>query len=155
MTGITYLTPQGMTKLEEELAHLVTVRRAEVADRLHEAVEEGELTENAEYESAKTEQAFVEGRIMELEMMLANSELIDQAIANGTVQLGSEVHLQEVGDPDVEIYRIVGAVEANPLEGLISNESPMGKALIGKKAKNKITISAPAGELTFKILEVN
>ncbi len=155
MTGITYLTPQGMTKLEKELSHLVTVRRAEVADRLHEAVEEGELTENAEYESAKTEQAFVEGRIMELEMMLANSEIIDQATANGTVQLGSEVHLQEVGDDDIEIYRIVGAVEANPLQGLISNESPMGKALMGKKAKNKITISAPAGELTFKILEVN
>ncbi len=155
MTGITYLTPDGMKKLEEELQHLVTVRRQEVADRLHEAVEEGELTENAEYESAKTEQAFVEGRIMELEMMLANSELIDTNSSDGTVQLGSKVSLQEVGDDDVEIYRIVGPVEANPLQGLISNVSPMGKALIGKKAKAKITIAAPVGQLTFKILEVS
>jgi transcription elongation factor GreA len=149
----TYLTLEGQKKLEEELNHLLTVKRAEVAERLHQAVEDGELLENAEYESAKNEQAFIEGRIMQLEKMLFNAIVIEHQ-AGGVVQLGSRVLIQTTGS-EPEEYFVVGAAEADPLEGRISNESPLGIALIGKKPGEAIRVSAPAGQLEFQILEVN
>jgi transcription elongation factor GreA len=115
-----YVTHEGLKKLEEELEFLRTVKRQEVAQRLHEAMEDGELIENAEYEAAKNEQAFVEGRILELEHMLAQAQLIEPAKSTGVVRIGSTVVIQEDGQ-SAETYTIVGAAEANPREGLISN----------------------------------
>lgn len=149
-----YLTPEGLKKLEEELENLRTVRRAEVAKRLHEAMEGGELIENAEYEAAKNEQAFVEGRILELEDMLSRAKLIESGKADGHVRIGSTVTIKE-GRSKEETYTIVGAAEANPKEGLISNESPLGQALLDKAVGDEVEVKAPSGVLRFKIIKVN
>ena len=150
----TPLTREGYEQLEEELEHLRTVRRVEVADRLHRALEEGgELVENAEYEDAKNEQAFVEGRILQLELILSNARLIEDSNGTDTVQLGSTVTVQE-DDRKPETYHVVGAVEANPREGRISNESPLGQALMGLGVGDVVTIDAPDGTLTFKIKSI-
>lgn len=148
----TPITRDGYEKLEAELDYHRTVRRAEVADRLHRALEEGgELVENAEYEDAKNEQAFVEGRIQELEQILSNAVLIEEPDGKPKeVQLGTSVTVQENGRK-AETYHLVGAVEANPREGRISNESPLGRALMGQKVGDEVTIDAPDGPLTFKI----
>jgi len=150
-----YVTPEGLKKLEEELEHLRTVKRQEVATRLHEAMEDGELIENAEYEAAKNEQAFVEGRIKELEILLATARVIDEnaPVMPETVQVGSKVTIQEEGAPS-EIYTIVGAAEANPNAGRISNESPLGKALLNHKVSDRVQVDAPAGTFTVQILKV-
>jgi len=149
-----YLTRQGYVKLQEELEYLRTVKRQEVANRLHEAMEGGELIENAEYEAAKNEQAFVEGRIKELEILLATARVIDESQhSNGAVQVGSTVTIQEEG-MDSEVYTIVGAAEANPSLGRISNESPLGRALLGKKTGDKVLVEAPQGSFTVEILKV-
>jgi transcription elongation factor GreA len=150
----TYLTHEGHEKLQHELDFLRTTKRQEVAERLHEAMEGGELIENAEYEAAKNEQAFVEGRIQELEILLASAHLIDQ---NGdddpnTVQVGDKVTIQEE-DADPEEYIIVGAAEANPREGKISNESPIGKAILNHRPGDVVTVEAPAGAFQLKILK--
>ncbi len=151
----TFLTSDGHRKLQEELEQLRTVKRQEIAERLHEAMEGGELIENAEYEAAKNEQAFVEGRIKELEILLATARVIDDASASsGSVQVGSKVTLQEEGVPD-ELFTIVGAAEADPKQGLISNESPLGKALIGKKAGDTVQIEAPGGSFVVKITKID
>lgn len=150
----TPVTREGYEKLEEELAHLRSVRRVEVADRLHRALEEGgELVENAEYEDAKNEQAFVEGRILQLEQILSNAQVIEKAKGAEVVQLGSTVTVQEDGHK-AETYHVVGAVEANPREGYISNESPLGQALMGRVVDDEVTIDAPDGPLTFKIKSI-
>jgi transcription elongation factor GreA len=148
-----YVTPEGLKKLEDELEHLRTVKRQEVAQRLHEAMEDGELIENAEYEAAKNEQAFVEGRILELEHMLAQAQVIEPGKSTGVVGIGSTVVIQEDGKP-AETYTIVGAAEANPRDGLISNESPMGQALLDHKAGDDVDVRAPAGTLRFRIVKI-
>ncbi|MDR3575371.1 MAG: transcription elongation factor GreA [Anaerolineaceae bacterium] len=150
-----FLTREGYRKLQEELDHLRTDKRQEIANRLHEAMEGGELIENAEYEAAKNEQAFVEGRIKELEILLATARVIDEAPAASAelVQVGSKVTIQEEG-ADPEIFTIVGAAEANPSEGRISNESPLGKALLNRKPDDKVSVDAPAGVFVVKILKV-
>jgi transcription elongation factor GreA len=148
-----YLTKQGYQKLQEELDHLRTVKRHEVAQRLHEAMEGGELIEDAEYEAAKNEQAFVEGRIQELEMLLANARIIDENAPHNVVQVAAKVTIQE-GDNDPEIYTIVGPAEANPRSGFISNESPLGKALMDHKAGDRVKVDAPGGSFYVKILKV-
>ncbi len=149
-----FLTKEGFQKLQDELEHLRTVKRQEVADRLHEAMEGGELIENAEYEAAKNEQAFVEGRIQELETLLASARVIEEEKEKNhhanVVEIGSTVTIQEQGY-DAEAYTIVGAAEANPREGKISHESPLGSALMGRKVGDKVRVAAPAGELVFKI----
>jgi transcription elongation factor GreA len=134
-----YITAQGLQELEARLEHLRTVRRAEVAARLHQALEEGgELVENAEYEDAKNEQAFVEGEIIRLETILSNAQIIEEGKGKkDTVVLGSKVKVQEKGHKTIEVFHIVGAAEADPREGKISNESPVGRALIGKKNNDK------------------
>ncbi|HMK09518.1 MAG TPA: transcription elongation factor GreA [Anaerolineales bacterium] len=148
-----YVTPEGLKKLEEELEHLRTVKRQEVAQRLHEAMEDGELIENAEYEAAKNEQAFVEGRILELEHMLAQAQVIEPGRSTGVVGIGSTVVVQENSKP-AETYTIVGAAEANPRDGLISNESPLGQALLDHKAGDDVEFRAPAGTLRFRIVKI-
>jgi transcription elongation factor GreA len=148
-----YVTAEGLKKLEEELETLRTSKRQEVAQRLHEAMEDGELIENAEYEAAKNEQAFVEGRILELEHMLAVAKVIEPGGPSDLVRIGSTVVVQEDGQKSEE-YKIVGAAEANPKEGLISNESPLGKSLIDHRAGDEVEVKAPAGTLRFRVVKV-
>jgi transcription elongation factor GreA len=149
----TFLTKEGLKKLEEELHHLRTVRRAQVAERLHNAQEDGELIENAEYEDAKNEQAFVEGRILQLEQMLSNAVLIEDNGPEGVVSLGSRVTVRE-GNSKPEVYMLVGAAEANPKEGRISNESPLGRALLGRRVGDEVKVNAPAGTLSFRVVAI-
>lgn len=151
----TFLTKEGFEKLQEELEYLRTVKRQEVANRLHEAMEGGELIENAEYEAAKNEQAFVEGRIQELEIITATAKIIDDSESSpDVVQVGDTVTIQEE-DAEPEVYTIVGAAEANPREGKISNESPIGKAILNKHINEEATVEAPAGsyKITIKKIE--
>ncbi len=143
-----YLTKKGRKNLEEELAYLLDTKRQEVASRLHEAMEDGELIENAEYEAAKNEQAFIEGRILEIEHMLSSAQEIKRSRAKDMVRIGSTVEVKQDGSSK-ETYTIVGAAEANPKEGLISNESPLGHALLHGKIGDKIEVKAPAGTLNF------
>ncbi len=149
----TFLTREGFQKLQEELDLLRTVKRDEVAKRLHEAMEGGELIEDAEYEAAKNEQAFVEGRIQELQDLLANARVIDETPKSETIQVGATVTVQEEGGGP-EIYKIVGPAEANPREGRISNESPLGKALMGHRLNEKVRVDAPAGSFIVQIIKV-
>lgn len=151
-----FLTREGYNKLQDELEFLRKEKREEIANRLHEAMEGGELIENAEYEAAKNEQAFVEGRIKELEILLATARVIDEnkQQATGTVQVGCQVTIQEEG-LESEIYTIVGAAEADPTRGKISNESPLGKALMNRKAGEKAQVDAPAGSFTVTIIKVD
>jgi transcription elongation factor GreA len=148
-----FLTRQGFQKLQDELDYLRTTKRQEVAARLHEAMEGGELIEDAEYEAAKNEQAFVEGRIQELEILLANARVIEENRKNDVAQVGAKITLQEDGG-EPEMYTIVGPAEANPREGLISNESPLGRALIGHRANDVVRVDAPAGSFKVKIIKV-
>ncbi len=149
-----FLTRDGYSKLQDELDLLRTKKREEIAQRLHEAMEGGELIENAEYEAAKNEQAFVEGRIKELDLLLATAKVVDENAPHGTnVQVSSVVTIQEEGEKP-ETYTIVGAAEANPQAGRISNESPLGKALMNKKAGDKVSVDAPQGAFTVQIVKV-
>jgi transcription elongation factor GreA len=148
-----YLTKKGRKKLEDELQHLRQVKRQEVAHRLHEAMEDGELIENAEYEAAKNEQAFVEGRILEIEHILATALEIKRARSKDSVKIGSTVVVQEDGAAN-ETYTIVGAAEASPKDGLISNESPLGRALLERKVGDRIQVDAPAGVLNFRVIKI-
>ncbi len=150
-----FLTREGYRKLQEELEFLRTDKRQEIANRLHEAMEGGELIENAEYEAAKNEQAFTEGRIKELEILLATARVIDEgAQAAESIQVGSKVTIQEEGADTQEIYTIVGAAETDPADGLISNESPLGKALLNHKAGDRVQVDAPAGAFTISVVKV-
>jgi transcription elongation factor GreA len=150
-----FLTREGYRKLQDELEFLRTHKRQEIANRLHEAMEGGELIENAEYEAAKNEQAFVEGRIKELEVLLATARVIDEAPpAAEMVQIGSTVTIQEEGN-EKEVYTIVGAAEANPSAGRISNESPLGRALLNRKVNDSVQVDAPAGTFVVRILKVD
>ena len=150
-----FLTKEGFQKLQDELEHLRTVKRQEVADRLHEAMEGGELIENAEYEAAKNEQAFVEGRIQELETLLASARVIEDEKNHqtGIVEIGSTVTIQEQGF-DAETYTIVGAAEANPREGKISNESPIGKAILNHEIGETVHVETPNGTYKVKSIKV-
>jgi transcription elongation factor GreA len=150
-----FLTREGYDKLQEELERLRTTKRQEIAQRLHEAMEGGELIENAEYEAAKNEQAFVEGRIKELEILLATARVIDEsAIDAESVHVGSKVTILEDGEEHPETYTIVGAAEANPALGKISNESPLGRALLSHKEGDKVQVDAPAGSFTVTIVKL-
>ncbi len=148
-----YLTRQGYQKLQEELDHLRTHKRQEVADRLHEALEGGELLEDAEYEAAKNEQAFGEGKIQELETLLANARVIEEKGKMEVVQVAATVTIQEEGC-DPEVYTIVGPAEASPREGRISHESPLGRALLNHKAGDVVTVEAPDGAFTIRVIKV-
>jgi transcription elongation factor GreA len=150
-----FLTRDGYQKLQDELDYLRTQKREEIANRLHEAMEGGELIENAEYEAAKNEQAFVEGRIKELEILLATAHIINEKNTDGKiVQVGSSVVIQEEGSKEKEEYTIVGVAEADPAGGKISNESPLGRSLLNHKEGEAIQVDAPAGPFTVKLLKV-
>ena len=148
-----YLTREGYEKLTAELEHLLTVRRQEVARRLHAALAEGDLLENAELEAARNEQAFVEGRIMELETLLGNAEIIAAETSGDVVDLGSRVTIVE-GDNPPETYHLVGSAEAFPSDGKISYESPIGKSLMGHRVGDEVTVNTPGGLLVFRITEI-
>ena len=148
-----FLTQEGHDKLQNELDQLRGHKRKEIADRLHEAIEGGDLIENAEYEAAKNEQAFVEGRIKELEILLANARIVDDSEPVDEVQVGATVTIQE-GDLDPEVYDIVGAAEADPINGRISNESPLGDALLDHRAGDNVVVEAPDGAYEVVILKV-
>ncbi len=152
----TFLTPQGFERLQDELEHLRTVKRQEVAQRLREAMEDGGdmgVDSDAEYDAAKNEQAFVEGRIQELEILLANARMIENTGAREKVEVGATVTIQEdAGDP--EEYIVVGRAEANPREGRISNESPLGRALMDHRAGDVVRVDAPGGSFTVLVLKV-
>lgn len=150
-----YLTPEGRDALEQELNYLKTVRRQEVANRLHEALGEGELIENAELEDARREQSFVEGRILTLEEQLRKAVIIENSQSDGVVGVGSHVTVQEHDVDSPEEYHVVGSAEADPAHGKISNESPIGKALLGKRVGDKAVVQAPDGDIVFDILAVN
>ena len=150
----TFLTRDGYRKLEQELEYLRTVRRQEVARRLHQALMEGDILENAELEDARNEQAFVEGRILTLENTLRDVVIIEEnERPHGAVGLGSYVTVVEGGGPP-ETYRIVGSAEVDPTQGHISNESPLGRALLGRKVGEKAVVNAPAGLLEFEIVRI-
>jgi transcription elongation factor GreA len=151
-----FLTKEGFQKHQDELDYLRNVKRQEVANRLHEAMEGGELIENAEYEAAKNEQAFVEGRIQELEMLLATARVIEEnhKDKSGLIQIGSKVTIKEQGF-DSETYTIVGVAEANPREGKISNESPIGKAILGHRHGEEVNVETPSGTYKVKIIKVS
>lgn len=151
-----FLTAEGYKRLQDELDHLRNVRRKEVAVRLHEAAESslGEFVEDPEFEAAKNEQSFVEGRIRELELLLANAQVITKSRKKAeSVDIGTTVIIRE-GRRKPEEYFIVGAAEANPREGKISHESPLGRALMGKKIGDSAEVKAPNGSFTVKIVEL-
>ena len=151
-----YLTKEGMKNLEKRLNNLLEVRRPQVAERLRLALDEGgDLTENSEYEDAKNEQAFVEGEIVRLETILRNAQIIEESDNHDEVRPGSRVTLVEKGTKDEEVYHLVGSAEANPSEGRISIESPLGKALMGAKVKQKVTVAAPDGDIEFRIKSID
>lgn len=149
-----YLTKDGLEKLEEELHNLITDKRKKVAQRIKEAKEYGDLSENSEYEEAKNEQAFIEGRIAEVKNMLKNSVLISGKIkSKEKVSIGSKVTIEVEGE--LTDFIIVGSTEASPTEGRISNESPIGQALLDKKVGDEVEVEVPAGKLIYKIKKIN
>jgi len=149
------LTPEGYEKLKQEIEHLSSSKRREVADRIRIAREFGDIAENAEYDDAKNEQALLEHRIATLEERLRNAKVIDKKqIAKDVVSIGSHVKLRDVDAKRTVEYHIVGSAEANPAENKLSNESPVGKAIIGHKKGETVEVSAPRGSLKFKILEI-
>ncbi len=149
----TYVTREGLKKLEEELEYLRTVKRAEVAQRLHDAMGEGDIDENAEYDDAKNEQSFVEGRILTLETMVKNAVIIQETKRRDQIAVGSKVTVSEE-DGEPETYHIVGSAEADPRHGRISNESPLGRALLGKRVGENATYNAPDGTITVKVISI-
>ncbi len=147
------LTREGLVKLNEELKYLVNEKRKEVIERIREAAAHGDLAENADYAQAREEQSFIEGRIQEIEDMIKNAEIITASNQHSTVTIGSSVKVQVNGD--AKIYTIVGSNEANPLEGKISNESLVGKALLGRKVGEKVKVTTPAGEMQYEVVTIN
>ncbi len=148
-----YVSAEGLKKLQAELEELRTAKRTEVAERIHAAMEFGDFTENSELEQAKNDQAFLEGRIMTLEQMIKNAEIIDETSKHDLVEVGSHVTIE--ADGHKEKYTIVGSAEASPTEGKISNESPVGRALLGHKSGETVKMSVPAGMIEMKILAVS
>ncbi len=152
-----YLTKEGLEKLQQDLETMKTVRRKEVAERLKQAIGFGDLSENSEYDDAKNEQAFIEGEIQRMEEMLINVVVIEEGakVEDGTIAIGSKVVIRFVGDDEEEEYKIVGTVEADPMNNRISNESPVGKAIIGHKAGDIVEIEVPNGIVQYEILKVD
>ncbi|WP_281883946.1 transcription elongation factor GreA [Paenibacillus sp. YYML68] len=149
------LTPEGLKKLEEELEHLKSVKRREVAERIKVAIGYGDISENSEYEDAKNEQAFVEGRIITLEKMLRNARIINNdEVDTDTVSVGSRVILKDLEFGDLLEYSIVGTAESDPFHNKISNESPVGKAILGKRKGSTVDVNVPAGIIQYEIVEI-
>lgn len=154
MADETILTREGFEKLENELNQLKTVKRREVAKRIKQARELGDISENSEYEDAKNEQAFLEGRIREIEQMLRNARIADEDIAGDVVHFGKTVTLYDIENDDEIAYSLVGSAEADPLDYKISNESPLGKAIMGKKVGDVVEFEAPIGLIKYEIKKI-
>ena len=154
-----FLTQEGLEKLQQELENLKTVRRKEVAERLKQAIGFGDLSENSEYDDAKNDQASIEGEIQRLEEMLINVQVIEDGIKvdDGTITIGAKVTIRFVGDDEdeEEEYKIVGTVEADPMNNRISNESPVGKAIIGHRVGDIVDVESPSGIVQYEILKVD
>ncbi|OLC54080.1 MAG: transcription elongation factor GreA [Chloroflexi bacterium 13_1_40CM_4_68_4] len=148
-----YVSAEGLKKLQAELEELRTTKRSEVAERIHAAMEFGDFTENSELEQAKNDQAFLEGRIMTLEQMIKNAQVIDEKARHDLVEVGSKVTVESEGHK--EQYVIVGSAEASPSNGKISNESPVGRALMGHRPGETVKMNVPAGTIEMKILAVS
>ena len=149
------MTQAGKQKLEQELEHLKTVVRKEVVERIKIARSFGDLSENSEYDAAKDEQAFVEGRITTIENMIRNARIISEdELSKDAVSLGNSVTFIELPEGDEETYTIVGSAEADPFEGKISNDSPIAKSLLGRKVGDQVTVQTPGGEMKVKIIEI-
>ncbi len=151
----TLLTHEGLEKLEKDLDHLKTVRRREVAERIKQALEFGDISENSEYEDAKNEQAFIEGRILTLEKMLRNAKVIDDAdVKTDKVTIGSTVKLKDLQSNEVLEYTVVGSAEADPQNYKISNESPVGQAILGQKVNATVSVTVPDGIIKYKVMKI-
>jgi transcription elongation factor GreA len=149
------LTLEGLKKLEEELEYLKSVKRREVAERIKVAIGYGDISENSEYEDAKNEQAFIEGRVITLEKLLRNARIInDDDVDINTVSVGSVVTIEDLEFNEVLEYSIVGTAESDPLQNKISNESPVGRAILGKKKGSIVDVNVPAGMIQYKIIDI-
>lgn len=156
MTKQVLITDEGLKNLEAELDELKTVKRKEIAEKIKVALSFGDLSENSEYDEAKNEQAIVEARIASIENMLKNAQVINEdELGTEIIHVGSKVKVKDIDFDDICEYKIVGSSEADPVNGKISDESPVGKGLIGHKVGEKIKIETPAGEMSYKILEIS
>ena len=150
------MSREGYEKLEQELSYLITVKRAEVAQKLKEARSFGDLSENAEYDEAKNEQGILEATIAEMENTLANAEIVeDEYISTNEVGVGSTIEIKRSDRDKIEKFKIVGSTEADPAEGKISDDSPIGKAALKKKVGDVFTVEAPVGELQFEVISIS
>lgn len=149
-----YLTPEGKEELRQELDELINVERPALAERLRHAIAQGDLSENANYKAAKEDQAFLEGRIQEIETILRNAEIIEDNADSGEVSIGSRVTVIEKGVREAETFRVVGIAEADPADGRVSHESPMGRALLGHQVGDVVTVEAPGGDIGFEIIAI-
>lgn len=154
MNNQTYITQTGLEKLRTELSNLKNVRRKQVADRIQEAKDFGDLSENAEYAEAKEEQAFIEGRIQELENILRNATIIKEHTKNGGVDVGNLIKIKEKETGDIREYEIVGSSESDPSLGRISNESPLGRTFLGRKIGEIVEVNVPNGVVRYEIIEI-
>ncbi len=151
-----YLTREGLAKLEAELEELTTMGRKDIAGRINAAKELGDISESGEYEDAKNQQAHLEGRIREIKSILSRAQIIeDEQNGHGEVRLGSRVTVRFDGEDDEETWIIVGSAEARPREGKISNESPIGAALLGKRPRQKVSVETPSGQMKITIVKIN
>ncbi len=150
---VSYLTEEGLHRLQNELAYLKGPAREQLALRLRAAIQQGDLSENADYSAAKEEQGFLEGRIQELERILRNVQIIDENQVRDVVDIGAKITIQEE-DYDPETYMMVGPKEANPMQNRISHESPLGRALLGHREGEEVTADTPNGAIRFKILKI-
>ena len=149
-----YLTAEGEENLRRELDYLINVKRPALAERLRKAIQQGDLSENADYIAAKEEQGFLEGRIQQIETMLRNAVIIHEDGSREEVALGSRVSVVEGGAEAAETFRIVGPAEVDPAKGKVSNESPLGQALLGHRVGDTVTVEAPGGEIIFRITAI-
>ena len=155
MSEIFYMTRKGYDEAVERLKYLQTVKRQEIVERIAEARSHGDLSENAEYDAARNEQAANEGEIVELDYKIKNATIVEENGDNSTVHIGSKVKVYDLDLEEYDVYEVTGTTEANPMQNKISNESPVGKALLGKKAGDVVTVNAPDGEYQLKIEEIN
>jgi len=153
--GVVYLTEDGLQNIKDELNYLKTVRREEISVKLQVAISQGDLKENADYHDAKDEQGFIEGRIRDLEDSLRRAQIIEDDGPSDVVRVGSKVTVSEEGFDDEEVYSIVGAHEADPGNGLISNESPIGRALLGSRPGDVVSAETPGGEIRFQVQAIS
>lgn len=149
-----YLTPEGVEELRKEQDHLINVKRPALADRLRHAIRQGDLSENADYITAKEEQGFLEGRILQIDALLRRAIVVEKADSTDAVAIGHSVTVIEAGTDQAEVYQIVGSAEADPAAGKISCESPMGRALLDREVGETVTVHAPAGDICFEVTRI-